>query len=73
MKDTSLTAKQRATLQYIQDYINHFEYPPTLREIAGHFGVSWKAISDRLLMMEKKGYIQRSPYRARAVKILKGV
>ena len=35
-------------------------YPPTVREIAGHFGIDYRAAVDHLRALEKKGSVTRS-------------
>ena len=70
MEQLKLTEIQRDTLVFIRSYTKGNGYPPTLREMANEFEVTWTAISHRLLLLEKKGYIARMPYLARAVRIL---
>lgn len=66
----SLTEVQAETLIYIMSFIEDAGYPPTYREIAAHFETSLQTVTDRLLYIEKKGYIARdgrASYRAIAV------
>lgn len=54
------TARQKQVLDYIQSHIDNDGYPPTLREICAHLGVSGKVSATRHLdALEKKGYIRR--------------
>ena len=65
-----LTARQREIFTYIQRRIKQ-GYPPTIREIGGHFGFSEKAAHDHLNALEKKEYIERKQGKPRAISILK--
>ncbi len=54
------TDRQKQVLDYIQSHIDNDGYPPTLREICAHLGVSGKVSATRHLdALEKKGYIKR--------------
>lgn len=55
-----LTARQKQVLDYIQSHIDNDGYPPTIREICSHLGVSGTVSAIRHLdALEKKGYIKR--------------
>jgi repressor LexA len=57
----SLTPRQRQVLEFIISHLNFNGYPPTLREIAAHLGVSGPLpVSKHLEALEKKGYISRN-------------
>jgi repressor LexA len=54
-----LTAVQKNVMEYIASHIKTTGMPPTLREIAGHFG--WKAVGtaqDIVSALRKKGFLQ---------------
>lgn len=54
------TNRQQQVLDYIQSHIDNDGYPPTLREICAHLGVSGTVSAMRHLeALEKKGYIKR--------------
>ena len=54
-----LTIKQRRVLLFIQDKIKKEGIPPTIREIAHHFGFrSTGTVRDYLNNLKKKGYIK---------------
>jgi len=54
------TARQKQVLDYIQSHIDNDGYPPTIREICAHLGVSGTVSAIRHLdALEKKGYIKR--------------
>jgi len=65
-----LTNKQKDTLVFIKEFNNQKGYQPTIREIAKAMGVSHPAAYDRLLLIEKKGYIELTG-ESRAIRILK--
>ncbi len=55
-----LTVRQQQVLDYIQSHIDNDGYPPTIREICSHLGVSGTVSAMRHLeALEKKGYIKR--------------
>jgi repressor LexA len=56
----NLTLRQRQVLNFIQGFAAEHAYPPTVREIAGHFGIDYRAAIDHLRALEKKGSLTRS-------------
>jgi SOS-response transcriptional repressor LexA len=68
-----LTDRQTKTLQFIIDFIEQNQIPPSYREIAKGLDVSsLQGISDMLKRLTKKGYIEMAePCQARSIKILK--
>ena len=57
---SQLTDRQKQVLDYIQSHIDNDGYPPTVREICAHLGVSGTVSAIRHLeALEKKGYIKR--------------
>ena len=72
--EKGLTAKQKRVLDFLGQHLREKGFPPTLREIASHFGLRGpKAPQKTLQILEKKGYIQRVPGGSRAIEILGGV
>ena len=56
------TARQQQVLDFIQSCVDNNGYPPTLREICAHLGVSGTLSAMRHLeALEKKGFIKRDP------------
>lgn len=54
------TERQQQVFDFIQSYIDNNGYPPTLREICAHLGVSGTLSAMRHLdALEKKGYLKR--------------
>ena len=68
-KRKPLTARQQEILGFIKSCITE-KYPPSIREIGEHFGFSEKAAFDHLKVLEKKGYLERVPDAARAIRII---
>jgi repressor LexA len=64
----TLTGRQEEVLRFILDYLERHEYPPTLKEIAHHFGFSSvNAVRDHLRALEQKGYLRREADKSRAI------
>jgi repressor LexA len=65
-----LTKRQREIFDFICDVMRGENRPPTVREIAEHFGFrSPKAATDHLDALERKGYIRRRDRKARNIEI----
>lgn len=68
-----LSPKQKEVFSFIRESILRKNLPPTLREIAVHFGFSSTGtVRDYLESLCKKGYIKLNPRRARAIELIKG-
>jgi len=66
-----LTTRQSEILDLIRDYQDKHGYPPSLRELAGHFKVYPNSIQDHLKALTRKGYLKREPNRSRGVSLTK--
>ncbi len=65
-----LTKRQREIFEFICETMREETRPPTVREIAQHFGFrSPKAATDHLDALERKGYIRRRNRKARNIEI----
>jgi repressor LexA len=64
-----LTPRQRQILSFIQGFTAEQGYPPTVREIAAHFGIDYRAAIDHLRALERKGRLTRSS-KSRGIQIL---
>ncbi len=65
-----LTEKQRAVLEFIKMHISSMGYPPTIREICGHFGfASPLSAKQHVDALHRKGYIRKSPLKGRGIEI----
>lgn len=66
-----LTQRQTNILTYIKTCLSEQGYPPTIREIAGHFHMaSPRGVQRHLATLEAKGYIQRQPGQPRAMELI---
>lgn len=65
-----LTEKQRAVLKFIQNHISTHGYPPTVREICGHFGfASPLSAQQHIEALRRKGYIKKNPSKQRSIEV----
>ncbi len=68
-----LTARQREIFSFIKESIGESGFPPTIREIGSHFDITVKGAYDHLKAIEKKGYLQCSSHKSRAIELIKEV
>jgi len=63
-----LTKRQYEVLKFIEHSVVQKGYPPTLREIAGRFGLhSVRTVYDHVSALEKKGYLKRDRKKGRGL------
>ena len=69
MRETkALTSRQREVFEFILKWMRETRLPPTLSEVAQFLGVPYpKSAATHLDALEKKGFIQRTPGKARGV------
>jgi repressor LexA len=65
-----LTPRQREVFDFIRSFIAQKRYPPTIREIAAHFGFSVKGSFDHLKALRKKGFVRCANGRSRAIEVV---
>ena len=65
----SLTDQQRRVLDAIQDRLKRQGFPPTVRELAQHLGVSIGTVQAHLRALERKGALKRRPFQARGLSL----
>ena len=65
-----ITERQKEILNFISDYQAENSYPPTVREIGYHFGVSIRAVQDHITALQKKGFITQTQKKSRSIKVL---
>lgn len=71
-KIAELTDRQREILIYINSQIKENQFPPSIREIASHFGFSSpRSAQDHLAALVKKGFIRISEKKSRAIEIIR--
>lgn len=72
MTKQKLTDKQRDVLKFIYRSIKDSQLPPTIREIAEHFGFSSTGtVRDYLHALVQKGYIRLTANKSRAIELIK--
>ena len=72
MEREKLTQTQEKALNFLREFLWEKGFPPTLREIASHFGLKGpKGPQKTLHILERKGYIRKTPGGSRAIEILK--
>ena len=70
-KRRELTLTQEKVFNFLKDHLREKGFPPTLREIASHFGLQGpKAPQKTLNILERKGYIHKVRGGSRAIEIL---
>ena len=63
----ALTERQRQVLVFVEGFCGRQGYPPTVREVAAHFGIQPRAAADHLAALKRKGYLHREPGRSRGL------
>ncbi len=71
MKD--LSAKQQHILDYIREFIEEHDYPPSIRQIQQACEISSTSVVDyNLRILERQGHIRRDREVSRAIEVLHG-
>lgn len=67
-----LTETQQNVFNFLKDFLENHGYPPTLREVASHFGLKGpRGPQKTLQILERKGYVHKTPGGSRAIEILR--
>lgn len=70
-REKGLTSTQKKVLDFLIHHLKERGFPPTLREIASHFGLKGpKAPQKTLNILERKGFIRKVLGASRAIEIL---
>jgi repressor LexA len=64
-----LTEKQQAILDFINDYIEEHQYPPSVREIGKHFKIYPATVQDHISAIERKGFLQKKRFQSRTLSV----
>jgi repressor LexA len=56
-KQPELSEKQREVLEFLVRFIEENGYQPSLKEMAEFFGITKKALRDRIMQLRAKGYV----------------
>jgi repressor LexA len=68
--EQGLTPNQSKVLDFLKGYVRKKGFPPTLREIASHFGLKGpRAPQKTVAILERKGYLRKVPGGSRAIEI----
>ncbi|MCR4734602.1 MAG: transcriptional repressor LexA [Treponema sp.] len=65
-----ITDRQKEVLNFISEFTEDNSYPPTVREISEHFGISLRAVQDHIIALQKKGFLSQSQKRSRSIRVL---
>jgi len=65
-----ITDRQKEVLTFISTFTEDNSYPPTVREIGDHFGISLRAVQDHITALQKKGYLTQTQKRSRSIRVL---
>ncbi len=66
-----LSAKQRRILEFIGEFIDEHDYPPSIRQIQEACNISSTSVVDyNLRILEKNGYMRRDREVSRAIELL---
>ncbi|MCQ2101008.1 MAG: HTH domain-containing protein [Fibrobacter sp.] len=65
----NLTERQAKIMQYIRAFKKRAGVAPSYREIAAYMGITVSGVRKHLELIEKKGQIEVTPYRARGIEI----
>ncbi|UCC73684.1 MAG: hypothetical protein JSV86_03745 [Gemmatimonadota bacterium] len=67
----TLTVIERRIYNYLVEYLKRETFQPSIREIGTRFGIrSTKTVTEHLQSLQRKGYLDRTPSRSRALRIL---
>ncbi len=66
-----LTDRQRSILEFIDKQMREQGYPPSVREIGAHVGLtSPSTVHNHLHSLQKRGYLHRDPAKPRAIEVM---
>ena len=65
-----ITERQKEVLNFISQFTENNDYPPTVREISDNFKISLRAVQDHITALQKKGYLTQCQKRARSIRVL---
>lgn len=69
-REPELTERQREVLDFVRNRQEEMGAPPTLREIAVHFGFrSMNAAADHVRALRRKGFLEQNPGLARSLRV----
>ena len=67
----SLSPKQQGIVDFLEEFLNEHDYPPSIRDIQTGCGISSTSVVDyNLKRLEEKGIIRRDREISRAIELL---
>lgn len=68
-----LTERQQQLLRFIENQVEVYGFPPSIREMGEHMGIrSTNGVNDHLKALQRKGYLSReSELKSRAITVLR--
>lgn len=66
----AITRRQSEVLEHIKAFIDEHHFPPTMREISEHFGISVKGAYDHVKALERKGCLKIDNNRSRTIEVI---
>ncbi|MEZ4271818.1 MAG: repressor LexA, partial [Myxococcota bacterium] len=64
----SLTPRQKQVLNFIEERLADWGYPPTIREIGEHLSIrSTNGVADHLKALKRKGYLTQRDMKSRTL------
>lgn len=66
-----LTERQQEVLNFISSFSRENSFPPTVREISEHFGISIRAVQDHISALQKKNCISIKPKSSRSIRVIR--
>lgn len=64
-----LTEKQQTILDFIDNSVKENGFPPSIREIGQHFGISIATVQDHISALERKGFLQKKRFQSRSLSV----
>jgi repressor LexA len=64
-----LTERQQAILDFINEYVAENGFPPSVREIGGHFGIYPATVQDHISALERKGQLHKKRFQSRTLSV----
>lgn len=66
---TRSSERMARTLAALKRYMDEHGRPPTERELGAYMGLAGSTVGYRLKVLEREGYIEREPGKARTISI----
>ena len=72
--DGTLSSRQEGMLDFIADFMDEHQFPPTVRDIQAGCEISSTSVVDyNLQILQREGYLHRLPEVSRGIELLDGV